>query len=118
MLTEFGAMPDDPDHMQQLQQFTDLADKHMQSWAYWSFKDFNDITTANHGTQAMYQDGEMSQAKLQVLSRVYAQAVAGQATKLQYFPNIKTFEAVYTPNSDEGAFCDYSSEFSKLRTFT
>ena len=55
MLTEFGAMPDDEGHMRQLQQFTDFADNHMQSWQYWSLKDFNDITTANHGTQAMYQ---------------------------------------------------------------
>jgi hypothetical protein len=33
----------------------DDADTFVLSWAYWSFKDYNDITTANHGQQALYQ---------------------------------------------------------------
>jgi endoglycosylceramidase len=81
LLTEFGATED----LGSIRRMVDRADRNMVSWQYWHYCGCNDPTTSGPGdVQAIVIDpaqppagGNLKNAKLDVLSRPYPQAVAG-----------------------------------------
>lgn len=98
IMTEFGAAEDIKADIQQLIRTTDMADKYQQSWMYWQFKYYQDITTCTPEGESLYQeDGSVCQDKLQVLSRTYPQAVAGNIVKYNFEVNTRSFALEFNP---------------------
>ncbi|XP_065910588.1 endoglycoceramidase-like isoform X2 [Dysidea avara] len=80
-MTEWGAYDDTPPHSKELsdgEHITGLADDLLQSWIYWQFKGYHDITTQSSVAEGLwFSNGTLNNDKLKMLSRTYAQAVAG-----------------------------------------
>ena len=56
-----------------------LSDLYLQPWTYWQYKGYGDITTqSNTGEGLWFSNGTLDVDKLKLLSRTYAQAVAGR----------------------------------------
>eukprot|EP00727_Mastigamoeba_balamuthi_P001230 m51a1_g11103 putative cellulase (glycosyl hydrolase family 5) subfamily protein (512) ;mRNA; r:55237-57808 len=97
MLTEFGAYSDNSSAaLEDIEWLTNLADKHFQGWAYWQFKAYNDFTTTSSDAESFYHaDGTLQTAKVHALSRVYAQAIAGDGESMSYDPRARKFVLRY-----------------------
>ncbi len=102
IMTEFGAAEDIKSDIQQLIRTTQVADKYKQSWMYWQFKYYQDITTCTPQGESLYQDdGSVCMDKLNVLSRTYPQAVAGNIQEYSYNVQTKDFELKFNPVSGD-----------------
>lgn len=100
VMTEFGAAEDIKGDMYQLGKQSDVMDQHQQSWMYWQFKYYQDLTTCTPEGEGMYQeDGNVCQDKLDVLSRTYPHAVAGQLNEFKFHQHTGKFEMNMTPLS-------------------
>lgn len=86
MLTEFGAVGEDPVSLVFIKVGLDSADARLQSWAYWTYKSFDDITTAGNplGESLFRSDGSLQVAKLQTLTRAYAPVIAGRPERHEF----------------------------------
>lgn len=91
-MTEFGAIGQKPSEYAAVDRLLDAADHNMQSWSYWQFKKFHDITTANSEESLYDGDGRLETAKLKLLSRTYAQAIAGTPVRMDFDSAHATFE--------------------------
>lgn len=84
---------------------TGNADLYLQSWIYWSLKSYHDITTQastrdGHVLEGLWRpDGSLDTAKLSLLTRTYAQAVAGAITGLSFSPDTAAFQLGYIANT-------------------
>lgn len=97
-LTEFGAVAgNNSKSLRDLEWVVDSADRALQSWAYWQYKSYHDITTASNERESFYwADGSLQADKVDVLSRVYAQAIEGVPTAMHYSRAARTFRLDYT----------------------
>eukprot|EP00928_Gymnodinium_smaydae_P041257 TRINITY_DN27933_c0_g1_i3.p1 TRINITY_DN27933_c0_g1~~TRINITY_DN27933_c0_g1_i3.p1 ORF type:complete len:575 (-),score=99.62 TRINITY_DN27933_c0_g1_i3:157-1833(-) len=91
-MSEFGAMGADDLEMGQVERLLNLADQNMQSWAYWELKLFKDFTTQNDQESLYDAQGKVQEMKVKLLSRTYAQAVAGIPTRMEFSPGNATFQ--------------------------
>jgi len=80
LLTEFGATTDAAD----LGRITSDADAHLTGWIYWQWLDYND-PTGSHDS-GLWPPTAPTQAMLQVLSRAYPMAIAGDPTATSFDP--------------------------------
>jgi len=79
---------------------TQNADRAFHSWAYWQFKYFHDITTVSGPVESFYNaDGSLQDAKVAMLSRTYARAIAGRPLHMRFDPDTGAFRLVYIANS-------------------
>lgn len=99
-LTEFGAMGDTETSIENLGFLTTLADSYLQSWTYWQFKSFNDITTAGPA-ESFYNGDQLEESKVKVLSRTYAQSIAGVPQSMEFNPNHGEFQLAFIPTSTQ-----------------
>eukprot|EP00005_Dracoamoeba_jomungandri_P000139 CAMPEP_0174253230 /NCGR_PEP_ID=MMETSP0439-20130205/2606_1 /TAXON_ID=0 /ORGANISM="Stereomyxa ramosa, Strain Chinc5" /LENGTH=525 /DNA_ID=CAMNT_0015334145 /DNA_START=19 /DNA_END=1596 /DNA_ORIENTATION=- len=77
-MTEFGGVGNATVGAKMLKFLTDLADKYLQSWTYWQFKFYHDLTTDTGSGESFYdENGKLQKEKVKMLSRSYAQAIAG-----------------------------------------
>lgn len=73
-----------------------LADDNLQSWIYWQFKGYGDFTTQTDSSEGLwYRNGTLQASKLFLLSRTYAQAVAGRYVKQSFNPVSGDFGLVF-----------------------
>jgi len=109
-LTEFGAVSgNNTKSLEDLDWVADAADQFLQSWAYWQYKSYNDITTASNERESFYwADGTLQADKVEVLSRVYAQAIEGDPLEMRYNSKANTFYLEY--NSVLSSNDDYGTE--------
>ena len=87
MMTEWGGDGcggSDARKQEECSHVQDLADRHLQSWALWGM--FNDQDFA---------DGALSPQKSDVLSRTYAQAVAGNVVNMTFDKASRAFQLCY-----------------------
>jgi endoglycosylceramidase len=104
LLTEFGATPDP----NVLGGMTNRADRFMVGWMMWHYCACDDPTTSGPGaTQAMVLDprkppegANVDAAKMKLLSRAYAQVVAG--TPAQYAFTADRFTLTYSTQRADG----------------
>jgi endoglycosylceramidase len=102
VMTEFGAAEAVAADLAQLARTTAVADRFQQSWMYWQFKYFQDITTCTPQGESLYNaDGSICAEKLDVLSRTYPQAVAGQLENFEYDVHSRVFRMHYRLLSPE-----------------
>lgn len=102
IMTEFGAAKDIKNDLGLLQRLCELTDKFQQSWMYWQFKYYQDITTCTPEGESLYDaNGQVSQHKIEILSRTFPQAVAGSIVSYKYHILSKKFELDYVPISTE-----------------
>ncbi|KAL5482104.1 hypothetical protein EMCRGX_G022389 [Ephydatia muelleri] len=85
-------------------ELTGLADLHLQPWTYWQYKGYGDITTqSDTGEGLWFNNGTLDVDKLKLLSRTYAQAVAGRYVSQSFNAAngdfVLTFEANVTISS-------------------
>jgi endoglycosylceramidase len=100
LLSEFGATDD----LGNIERVVEGAEHHMVGWQYWHYCVCADPTTSGVGsTQALVIDASkpptganVKTEKLDVLSRVYPQAVAGTPTSYDYDREKKTFDLQYS----------------------
>lgn len=110
-LTEFGAVSDDEDSITLLELQTSQADDHFQGWSYWTYKSFDDITTQNPATETFFfQNGSLQDAKIQALSRTYAQEIAGQPLTMSFDPSTSGFSLEYSLLAE----IDYTTTFTTI----
>src|SRR4051812_5169943 len=99
MMTEFGAMEGTAVGLEALDFVMDQADKHIQSWAYWQYKYFDDITTQGGGGESLwFPNGTLDTGKVKILSRTYAQAIAGVPTQQSFDVENGNYALTYTIN--------------------
>ena len=85
ILTEFGAVGNDPASIRLLDRVTTAADENLQSWFYWTFKSFGDFTTQNHGTETFFfPNGTLQKEKVRALSTTYPHKVAGLPASVRF----------------------------------
>lgn len=87
ILSEFGALSDDPKGVEELTQVLDAADKYLLSTTYWQFKYFSDHTTQvmPGSTEGFYHpNGTLQRNKVAQLSRTYARAICGTPQTMRY----------------------------------
>ncbi|CAD8199908.1 unnamed protein product [Paramecium pentaurelia] len=91
MLTEFGALPNEPFAKDILNGLLYKADKYLQSWAYWQYKGYNDFTTASnmYDEGIFNQDGSLQNYKMEALVRPYAQQICGSKVYYSQFNSKK-----------------------------
>jgi endoglycosylceramidase len=89
LLTEFGATTDASD----LGRITADADSHLTGWIYWQWLDYDD-PTGSHDS-GLWPPTPPTPAMLQVLSRTYASAIAGQPTATSFDPTTGRFTLAY-----------------------
>eukprot|EP00768_Dysnectes_brevis_P005632 gnl/Dysnectes_brevis/4145_a5461_719.p1 GENE.gnl/Dysnectes_brevis/4145_a5461_719~~gnl/Dysnectes_brevis/4145_a5461_719.p1 ORF type:complete len:521 (+),score=150.68 gnl/Dysnectes_brevis/4145_a5461_719:78-1640(+) len=81
IMTEFGAVYDDPKADEELIFVTELAAGQALSTAYWSYKAFNDISTQigdmGSGEGFFYPNGTMQEAKVRILTHPFPRRVGG-----------------------------------------
>jgi endoglycosylceramidase len=105
LLTEFGATDD----LATIQRVIDDADRHMVGWQYWHYCGCDDPTTQAATQQAVVDDASRApsgdnvrQAKLDVLSRPYPQAVAGTPRNYSFDPVSNLFRLSYSTTGPTG----------------
>jgi len=94
-MSEFGAVGPTPLALEHLERLMAAADEHFVSWAYWQLKFYRDFTTANKAESLYNHKGQLEKAKLSVLSRSYAQAVAGTPVNTSFTPGAALGSAVF-----------------------
>lgn len=104
-LTEFGDVRNDSTNgMDMLQMVVQEADSFLQSWSYWQYKSYNDFTTQDRPNtmEGLWnaEDGSLQENKLRVLSRTYAQAIAGEPFSMSFNRDNGAFYLVYTIRPD------------------
>lgn len=89
-LSEFGATDD----LDEIAIQADRADDHLAGWAYWSWKYYDDPTGAVNEGLVRSDTGRpvLKAGKARVLSRTYAQIVAGRPTHMSFDPQTAAFE--------------------------
>ncbi|MFL5906573.1 MAG: cellulase family glycosylhydrolase [Solirubrobacterales bacterium] len=99
LLTEFGATDD----LATIERIIDNADRHMVGWQYWHYCGCDDPTTQGPAQQAIVNDASkpptgdnVRQAKLDVLSRPYPQAIAGTPESYGFDPATDRFHLAYS----------------------
>jgi endoglycosylceramidase len=105
LLTEFGATDD----LATIERIIDDADDHMVGWQYWHYCGCDDPTTQAATQQALVDDASkppsgdnVRQAKLEVLSRPYPQAIAGTPESYSFDPASDRFELSYATTGPDG----------------
>jgi endoglycosylceramidase len=105
LLTEFGATDDLPT----IERIVDDADRHMVGWQYWHYCGCDDPTTQGPAQQAVVNDASkppdgdnVREAKLDVLSRPYPQAVAGTPETFSFDPGTDRFQLSYSTTGPSG----------------
>lgn len=94
-VTELGAVDGSLAELEHIGDVLDFADGMLQSWAYWELKKFRDFTTINDGGPLYSKEGRLDEAKLKALSRTYAQAIAGQPTRMSFDRSTGAFELTF-----------------------
>jgi len=94
-MTEFGAIGTTAPEYEEIGRLLDAADGRLQSWAYWQLKKFHDLTTANAAEPLYDARGGLEGAKLKLLSRTYAQAIAGEPLRMSFQAGTAAFELEY-----------------------
>lgn len=102
-LTEFGAIGEGPGELRQIQRLLEMADDGLQSWAYWQLKLYGDITTENDQESFYDSNGQIHQQKLRLLSRTYAQAIAGDPTRMFFDAETGFFDLEFTASARQSA---------------
>jgi endoglycosylceramidase len=92
-LSEFGATTDASD----LGRITSDADSSLVGWTYWQWLHYDDPTGSH--SSGLWPPTRPTGAMLQVLSRTYAQAVAGTPTAMSFDPVSAHFTLDYTPST-------------------
>jgi endoglycosylceramidase len=73
-----------------------LADQHLTSWSYWQYKGFGDFTTQSSDTEGLfYPNGTAQEAKLKLLSRTYAQSLAGEFISQSFDPSTSSYALMF-----------------------
>lgn len=73
-----------------------MADEYLQSWIYWQFKGYGDFTTqSDTGEGLWFSNGTVQTNKLFILSRTYAQAVAGRYINQSFDPVTGNFSLTF-----------------------
>jgi endoglycosylceramidase len=105
LLTEFGATDD----LATIERIIDDADRHMVGWQYWHYCGCDDPTTQGPAQQAVVNDASkpptgdnVRQAKLDVLSRPYPQAIAGTPQSYGFDPTSDRFQLSYSTTGPGG----------------
>lgn len=97
VLSEFGSLSSDPVNLQEIRRVSDYADDALMSTVYWQYKSYKDITSSGgYGGLSLYTDGELQEEKLRVLSRPYAQAIAGEPRIMFFDAETGVFVLEYT----------------------
>jgi len=91
-VTEFGAT----DSAGLLTAFTTFADAELVGWTYWAWKYYDD-PTGSRAEALLGSDGVLFPTA-RVLSRTYAEAIAGQPLSTSFAPSTGRFTLTYTPN--------------------
>ncbi len=100
VMSEFGA----GDDLEDLARLTTYADDHLTGWMYWAYKLWDD-PTGNRNEGLFHDDADLSSVKhdkLALLSRPYAQAVAGTPTSLSWDADARVLTVRYTPRPGTG----------------
>jgi endoglycosylceramidase len=105
LLTEFGATDD----LATIERVIDDADRHMVGWQYWHYCGCDDPTTSGPTGQAIVNDATLPptgdnvrEAKLEVLSRPYPQAVSGTPGDYGFDPASDVFHLDYSTTGPGG----------------
>jgi endoglycosylceramidase len=97
MMSEWGAT----DNVAAIRIDAASADRHLMGWTHWAYKFWNDPTTAD-GDQGLFTDDtdltSVKRAKVRVLVRTYAQAVAGTPLVMRFRPGSGRFRFRYRPD--------------------
>jgi hypothetical protein len=97
MMSEWGAT----DNLAAIKIDAASADRHLMGWTHWAYKYWNDPTTAD-GDQGLFTDdtdlSSVKLAKVRVLVRTYAQAVAGTPLVMRFRPGSGRFWFRFKPN--------------------
>jgi endoglycosylceramidase len=91
-MSEFGATQSVP----LLDEITGYADGFGLGWSYWSWKFYDDPTGSSHEA-LVAADGHL-EPTARVLSRPYAQAIAGTPISTSFDDNDHSFQLVYAPS--------------------
>ena len=97
MMSEWGAT----DNLTAIKIDAASADRHLMGWTHWAYKFWNDPTTADTDQGLFVDDTDLSsvkQAKVRVLVRTYAQAVAGTPLVMRFRPGSGRFWFRYRPD--------------------
>ena len=62
------------------------------------YKDYHDITSTGDSGISLFPGGVLQEDKVRVLSRIYAEAVAGEVRTMKFHEEKSEFDLVYTPN--------------------
>ncbi len=109
IMTEWGSLADTPLDLQELGHVMRLADDYLASHIYWQYKDYHDITsTGEAGEISLMPGGAVAEDKVHVLTRPYAQAVAGHVKKMKFYEVPEKLKIQYEPNESE-TFVDAQS---------
>ena len=92
ILSEFGDLGGQSSSLALLEHYTSAADDWLQSTMYWQYKNYNDITTQTPFEGLYFKNGTLDNAKLKVLSRTYAFAIAGTPIKMKFYPETGNFD--------------------------
>ena len=113
LLTEFGATDD----LATIERIIDDADRHMVGWQYWHYCGCDDPTTQAATQQALVNDASkpptgdnVREAKLEVLSRPYPQAIAGTPRSYGFDRSTDRFHLTYSTLGPGGRLFGPSSE--------
>jgi endoglycosylceramidase len=91
-VSEFGATSSSA----LLTQLTNLADQFLVGWTYWSWKYYDDPTGS--AAEALVTHRGKIKRTSRVLSRTYAEAVAGLPTSMSFDPVTGAFHLAFDPN--------------------
>ena len=86
LMTEFGAVGNDPASIRLLNKVLTAAEALQQSWFYWTYRSYGDITTQNSDTETFFfPNGSIQSNKIKALSTTYPQSVAGVPSSIHYY---------------------------------
>ena len=69
LMTEFGAVGNDPASIRLLNKVLTAAEALQQSWFYWTYRSYGDITTQNSDTETFFfPNGSIQSNKIKALS--------------------------------------------------
>lgn len=106
LLSEFGATND----LALIRRNIEQAEQHMVSWQYWHYCECDDPTTSGTGVQGVVLDanqppqgGNLREDKLDVLSRVYPQVVAGTPIAYDFEQQTRRFSLSLSTTGPAGS---------------
>ena len=97
-MTEWGSLSNSDLDIAELNHILRLAEDYLVSHIYWQYKDYHDITSTGDAGIALYPVAEIQDDKISVLSRTYAEAVAGETLVMKYREDKNHFNLNYVPN--------------------